>query len=203
MVANKKEEVNNEVESSECRYKIPSLKQDFYMDQDGERKGYLKQIEEKCTHKPDGFNGYCKEHSYVVVSTVAKKVKETITQNVKIGSNVKTVTDEIETIKIFNVGETLPIDQFSKQELHDHLMGGNLAIRTSQNEHKMLNKLTRLEDPQIDKILSSHPPHEIELYINRSNFDKDTLERFLFKADVGVVKDIIRKKLGEMKDILL
>jgi hypothetical protein len=201
----KKEEIsevqNAKASPKECKFNVGRPVQVQYVDAYGDKKGMLKNQDTKCTHVADGLNGFCLDHSYVVIAPVAKSVNEIITQNVKIGNNIKEVTDEVESIKIFNVGEPLPASKFSKQEINDHFLAGNLAVRTQQNEHKMYNKLASLDDAAIDGIVA-HPPHEIEMYLSRGELNKETLEKFLFKVTSESTKDVIRKKIGDLDSIL-
>lgn len=154
-------------------------------------------VEEQCPNPANGINGFCQQHSYPVLKSTYKviPVEVTKTESDELGK-IRVVTETENKRMTFNIGEHLPAQHYTPEEINELHTTGVIGFRTSLTSIDSNRDKRDMSDQEIDAMMMDKRPEEIAGIVGTENFTEIALHKILGKTNEPVVIDKIRSLLG-------
>ena len=151
---------------------------------------------EQCPNSANGINGFCQQHSYPVLKSTYKVIPIEITRIESDDLGKPTVITETEQKRMtFNVGEHLPAQHYTQEELDELHATGIIGFRTSLTSIDSNRNKRDMSDQEIDALLMDKRPEEIVGILGTEDFTEMALHKVLGKTASLLVIDKIRSLL--------
>lgn len=154
--------------------------------------------EEQCPNLADGINGFCLQHSYPIKAQTYRVIPvEVISTEADATGKPVTVTKIEQKRMIFNIGEHLPAQHYTPEEIENLYNNGTIGYRQSQTSVDSNRNKRDMSDVEIDAMLTDRMPQEIVGILNAENFSEVVLYKILSKTSSTLVTDKIRELLRQ------
>ncbi len=154
--------------------------------------------EAPCVNPANGINGFCQAHSYPVLSPVSKTVEEVSEEMVRTSSGAIHKFKETKSKKyIYNIGEHLPSDNFTDDEIREYYESGYIGKRISMTEVMSEKISKKLNDYEIGALLQNKTADEVIQILKINRYSEETLYKILAISTDSKVQQEIRRQIGK------